>query len=98
MKRYGATGQLPVNMRSIQPVFADVSGYGDYADALRRITAAKESFAALPAELRGRFGNSAERLVSFLQDTNNRDEAIKLGLIPAPEPAVSPKEVPPTAA
>jgi len=83
MKRYGATGQLPIRS-DLQPVFADVSGIGDYADVLRRIDASRDAFRQLSPELRARFNNQPDALVEFLADTANRDEAVKLGLIAAP--------------
>lgn len=94
MKRYITTGQLPMWVQNAQPVFADVSEIGDFADVLRRVTAAKEAFAQLPAHVRSRFQNQPEQLVEFLQDPGNRDEAVKLGLVPAP-PVVQPKAAEP---
>jgi len=94
MDRYAKTGQLPVGVQRVQPVFADVSTIGDFSDVLRRVTAAKEAFAQLPANVRARFHNQPHELVEFLQDGSNRDEAVKLGLIPPP-PKVEAKVVPP---
>jgi len=95
VKRFSATGEKPVNMQKLQPIFADVSSVGDYAGALRAVTAANEAFAALPAELRTQFGNNPESLVSFIQDDANYDEAVRLGLIEKkPEPvALAPQKV-----
>lgn len=87
MKRYAGSGVLPGRLDGLQPVFADVSGIGDYADTLRRVDAAREAFGQLPAEIRTRFGNRAEALVDFLQHEENRDEAVKLGLVSV-KPAV----------
>lgn len=86
------SGMMP-DMRAVQPVFADVSDIGCYADVLRRVSAAEEAFLSLPAHLRSRFHNRASELVEFVQDDRNRDEAVKLGLVAAlpPDP---PKEVP----
>lgn len=102
MKRYKSTGDLPRNMRGLQPVFADVSAMGDYAESLRRIDAAKDGFMKLPAALRLRFGNQPNEFLAFLHDNVNRDEAVKLGLIPPvaeslapPAPVVAVPIVPP---
>lgn len=38
----------------------------------------------LPATLRREFDNDPVKLLAFLQDENNRDRAIQLGLVNAP--------------
>lgn len=86
MQRYIKTGQLSGRIDGLQPIFADVSQIGDYADTLRRIDAARDAFALLPANVRTRFGNSPEALLDFLQNGENLDEAVSLGLVPAPAP------------
>jgi len=95
MKRYNATGQLPA-LSPVAPVFADVSAIGDYADVLRKVSAADDAFAALPADMRGRFANKPALLVEFLQDSANYDEGVKLGLL-VPRPVEPPAPVPPVA-
>lgn len=91
MKRYVSTGQLSSRSDMLQPIFADVSNIGDYADVLRRIDSARAAFSQLPAEIRTRFGNSPEALVDFLQYEKNLDEAVKLGLIEAKPQSLEPK-------
>lgn len=95
IKRYNQTGQMPGFMQSAPPVFADVSQFGDFASALRRVTAAQDTFAALPADIRSRFGNEAANLVAFIQDDTNYDEAVKLGIV---EKKALPEPLPPPAA
>jgi hypothetical protein len=36
---------------------------------------------ALPADLRARFSNNPEELINFLDNPENKDEAIRLGLL-----------------
>lgn len=83
MKRAIATGHLPV--RNVQPVFADVSELGDFADVQRRVMSAREAFMQLPPQVRFRFNNRPEELLAFVSDDRNREEAIKLGLVDAPK-------------
>lgn len=90
VRRFGITGKMP------QPV-TDPSYYGDVEDipdlrtALERIRDAQERFAALPARVRTRFRNDPAELFEFLEDRENFDEAVKLGLVVKPEaPAVEP--------
>lgn len=86
-KRYGA---LPPSMRQAQ--FADVSNLGDYTECMTMVQEAKAQFMTLPASTRTRFDNDPGKLLAFLNNPKNRDEAVKLGLVvpstpKAPEPA-----------
>lgn len=89
MKRYTSTGMLSNRIDGLHPIFADVSNIGDYAEVLRRVDAARDAFALLPAEVRSRFGNRPDALVDFLQYEENREEAVNLGLVP-PKAVVEP--------
>lgn len=62
---------------------------------------AREAFEQLPFAVRERFGHSPEKLLAFVQDKNNTEEAIRLGLAVKAEPiepieSVSPSVVPST--
>jgi phage internal scaffolding protein len=78
-------------------VYGDFSGVTDYHSALNKINATMDDFMALPAQLRVRFGHDPVQLLEFLENDQNRDEAIQLGLIdgqPVAEPIVSAVETP----
>lgn len=98
MDRYVKTGQLPQSYT--EGVFADVSEIGDFANVMNRVHAADEAFALLPSKVRERFEGDPVKLIGFLADEKNRDEAVKLGLIakkeePAPpQPPALPAEKP----
>jgi phage internal scaffolding protein len=79
MERFGQTGQLP--QTSLQPSYGDFSGVVDYHTALNAIIAAEEQFDTLPAQMRARFDNDPAKLIDFLENDNNQDEAIALGLV-----------------
>lgn len=68
------------------PQFGDFSNVGDLQRNLNEIRDAGYAFDALPATLRARFNNDPLQLLAFVQDSSNRDEAVKLGLIDAPAP------------
>lgn len=85
VKRFGLTGDLPENVRV--PVSGDFTGVVDFASAMLAVRAAEEDFLALPAELRYRFGNDPQRLMDFIADDANIDEARKLGLLKPVVPA-----------
>lgn len=60
--------------------FGDMTGV-DFKEMQDTVAKAKTSFNNLPANLRKRFGNSPEGLLSFMENPANRQEAIKLGII-----------------
>ena len=82
LERFGRTGQVPVN--AISGDYGDFSGVHDYHTALNTLIAAESQFEALPAKLRSRFNNEPSNLIEFLNDPNNKDQAIELGLINQP--------------
>lgn len=81
VKRFGLTGELPNNVR--MPQYGDFTAATDYHTAMNAVIAANTSFAAMPADIRARFNNDPGAFVDFCADENNRDEAIKLGLVPS---------------
>ncbi len=95
VERFGVTGQVPVS--PIEPLYGDFSGVSDYHTALNKIRAADEAFMALPAKVRAKFENDPNALLQFLENEDNRNEAIEIGLIdgkPVVEPIVSAAETP----
>lgn len=63
---------------------ADASSPVSYQDALQMIATAQARFEALPSRVRERFGNDPDKLIRFMDDPANADEAVKLGLVPKP--------------
>lgn len=86
VKRFGITGQLPNGVA--MPQSGEFSDVTDFHTAMNLVKAAETAFMAIPAETRARFGHDPGKVMQFLDDANNREEAIKLGLIEKP------KEVP----
>lgn len=81
--RFGLTGEMPtvVNM----PQYGDFTGIFDYQSAMNLVVQGREEFMKLPAKMRARFHNDPAELLNFLADDDNKDEAIKLGLVKAPD-------------
>lgn len=94
VKRFGLTGQLPTNVR--MPQYGDFTEITDYQTALNAVISAKNEFAKMPAEIRKRFNNNPQEFVEFFSDENNRDEAVKLGLVKKKEGLPPEGGVPPT--
>lgn len=61
----------------------------DFQSAMQTIIDANASFASLPSKVRSRFQNDPGLFLNFLHDESNRDEAVRLGLVPPPPPVVS---------
>lgn len=78
--QYKKTGQFPSVARRV-PYYADVSDLGSYQESLNVVIKAREMFDALPVLVRERFRNDPGEMVSFLQDSSNLEEAVKLGLV-----------------
>lgn len=76
--RFTRTGQLP---QGSTPQFGDFTFGSDYHTAMNQVRAADEAFMSLPAAVRSRFDNDAGKLLDFLADEKNVDEAERLGLV-----------------
>lgn len=90
LRQFNLTGELPGSPMS--PQYGDFTGIGDYHTALNQVIAAEDEFMSLPATLRARFQNDPAELISFLQNQENLDEAISLGLVDK-KPEVMPQVV-----
>lgn len=53
----------------------------DYFEVQKKKVALDEQFMKLPAEVRARFGHDAGKLIEFLCDDANAEEAVKLGIL-----------------
>lgn len=95
VRRFGLTGELPTNLAV--PQQGDFDQVYDFHSALNMLKASEEAFAMLPADVRFRFGNDAGKLVEFVSDESNREEAEKLGIVVPRKGSSSPEpEVPAT--
>lgn len=75
---------------SVAPAYVDMTVLPDGVQGIlefARTVAA--DFDSLPLKARERFNYDSSALVAFLMDEGNRDEAIKLGLLPASSTPVS---------
>lgn len=82
VRRFGLTGELPNGVA--MPLSGDFTSATDFQTSMNLIRQAQESFLELPADVRERFNNNPARVISFLEDPSNRDEAIKLGIVSKP--------------
>lgn len=84
--KYSRTG-LMTNIRTDQPMYGDFTSAVDFHEAFAQIQKAEESFMELPAKVRSWFDNDPGKLIDFLQDEKNRQEAYDLGLVNSPPQA-----------
>lgn len=99
LARYKNTGSLYTADEMIKakrrPQFGDFTGIPDYQESLDKMREALSMFGDLPLSVRQRFSDDPVQLLEFLQNKNNLDEAVKLGLVDAPakdEPQPKPGE------
>ena len=99
LARYKNTGSLYTAEDMIKakrrPQFGDFTGIPDYQSSLDKMRNALDMFGELPLSVRQRFSDDPVQLLEFLQDRNNLDEAVNLGLVDAPakdEPHPQPGE------
>lgn len=83
IEKYGAN-RLKQALAANPSMFSDVPPTRDYKEALDLIAQADRSFSNLPSKIRNRFENDPVKLIAFLNDSKNRDEAVTLGLINPP--------------
>lgn len=96
MAKYRKTGELE-HLAKHEPEYGNFSTGLDYAEASNRVLAAESDFMALSGEIRQRMDNDPGKLLAFMADPENIEEARELGLI-APAPRSEPEPGPQGAA
>lgn len=96
MAKYERTGLID-HVNKVQSAYGDFTSVQDYQLCLNQVIEAQDAFDELPSRVRERFANDPSRLMEFVQDEANYDEAVKLGLVPAKKIPASPdsKDAPP---
>lgn len=90
LNRILKTNEMPALVPAL--LEGDFSQLPSYQEALHTIQHANELFMEIPASTRLRFENDPQKLMDFLADENNNEEAIKLQLkIPKPQPLPDPQ-------
>lgn len=84
-ERFGLTGEIPEVLQL--PQYGDFSGIYDFQTAQNTVIEARRQFMTLPAKMRDRFANDPQKLLEFLDNPDNRDEAQFLGLVKKPDVA-----------
>lgn len=79
MKRYQKTGLFPQRPGDV-PRYVSNIGAPDFQTALNLVMTAESEFKSLNSELRKRFDNDPYKFYEFVNNPENAEEAIKLGL------------------
>jgi phage internal scaffolding protein len=66
-------------LKSQEYVFDDVTG-NDFQEAMFKVNKAQESFDSLPSEVRKKFDNNPAKFMDFVQNPDNADSMVELGL------------------
>lgn len=85
--RYLETGEMP---QIDGLTYGDFTGIFNYQDAQQRVLDAQQAFSQLPAKVKNRFDNNPQKLIDFLNDPDNREEAILYGLVAKPDTLTPP--------
>lgn len=81
IRQYDKRG-LITHVSKIEAKYGDLSGL-DFKHMQDTICNAKKMFEELPSKIRNRFKNDPKELIEFMDDPENREEAIQLGIINA---------------
>ena len=83
VRKYNKTGLID-HLNQFEKQYADMTGY-DYQDAMNTIAAANTMFEGLPSAIRNRFDNDPAKFINFVDDENNANELVKMGLAKSPD-------------
>ena len=67
-----------------RPQFGDFSNSQDFLSQQNKVAQFRADFEALPSHIRDKFSNQPESYLEFMQNPENKEEAVKLGLLPKP--------------
>lgn len=84
MGRWVATRHLP-SMERRAPMYGDFSDVRSFQASLDLVREMQQSFLELPSKVRTLFDNNPQKLLEFVQDPDNQEQAIELGLMEPPE-------------
>lgn len=82
MDRYISTGEVP---QFVGAFYDDFTSMASYHEAQNILLDAQDEFLQLPAHIRERFHNDPGKLLDFIHNPENTEEAIRIGLFNKPE-------------
>lgn len=91
MKRYEKTGQI-THLASRIPWYGDATEITDYKSAWDAVIQAQEAFEELPARIREKFENDPQKLIEALQDPQQEEKLVELGVLEKKSVPSNPQE------
>lgn len=85
LAKYAKTGLLD-HVNKFGGRYADMPDENDFHTAMSLVTNAQSMFNELPSGIRSKFYNDPSQFLDFLDNPENREEAIEMGLYPRPDP------------
>lgn len=94
IKKYIETGSVTHVRNAAEGVYADLTDLPSFEEAMKTVAEASAAFETVPAHIRLRFNNDPGQFISFLDNPENDEEAIKLNLkvrrqAPPPDPILT---------
>ena len=81
--RYKKTGLIP--LRQSVPIEGDLPDVDSYHEAMTVITQSQQAFDQLPSDIKEKFDGDPKKFLEFVQDEENEDKLIEMGLAKAKE-------------
>lgn len=72
--------------------FDDVTG-NDFTEAMNILSKAQNTFDSMPSQIRKEFDNNPAKFLDFVQNPDNADKMVDMGLAHPPQPPAEPVEV-----
>lgn len=82
--RYLETGEIPQVEEGL--TYGNFTGIFDFQTAMNAVRTAEGLFQQFPARIKNRFDNDPQKLLEFLRNDENREEAEFLGIVQKPLP------------
>lgn len=89
MRKWHKTGQVD-HINKNPPRYGDFENAGDYLSAKLAVQAMHDEFGQMSSAVRDRMNNDPATFMEFMNDPDNLDEAVELGLIKKPETTAPP--------
>ena len=84
LDKFKKTGLLP--QRTVEPLSGKIPDIESFHEAMSLVVNAQQQFDALPSDLRAKFHNNPQEFVEFVNNPENVDQLIEMGLATAQAP------------
>lgn len=85
LSRFQKSGHI--RQVTAQPLQGGIPDVDSFHEAMNIVTTARQSFDALPSQIREKFENNPAKMLQFVSDEKNQSELVALGLAVGSQPA-----------